>query len=47
MIPRFREIRLFRFAYAGAVVARILLGYKLLSLRKKGLPEDVYLQRLA
>ncbi len=47
MIPRFREIRLFRFAYAGAVVARILLGYKLLSLRKKGLPEDVYLQRLS
>ena len=47
MIPRLREIRLFRFAYAGAVVARVLLGYKLLSLRRKGLPEDVYLQRLS
>ena len=47
MTPRLREIRLFRFAYAGVVVARILLGYKLLSLRRKGLPKDVYLQRLS
>ncbi len=46
MIPRLREIKLFRFAYAGVVVARILFGYKLLSLRRKRLPEDVYLQRL-
>ena len=46
-MPRLREIRLFRFAYAGVIVARILFGYKLLSLRRKGLPEDVYLRRLS
>src|SRR2546427_3218453 len=43
---RFREIRLLRFAYAGYIAARILLGYRRISAKKKMLSEDDYRQLL-
>ncbi len=47
MRPRLRELRLVRFAYAGAVVARVLLGYKLLALRKGRWSPEKYQHRLS
>ncbi len=41
-----REMRLFRFAYAGGIAARILLGYRFLAARKKKLTPEAYQQRL-
>ncbi len=44
---RLRELRLVRFAYAGAVVARVLVGYKLLALRKGRWSPEKYQHRLS
>jgi hypothetical protein len=38
-------MRLFRFTYAAYIGARILLGYKLLAMRKQGLGEEKYKQK--
>src|SRR5438046_74433 len=41
-----RDVQAYRFAYAGMVVGRILLGYKRLSMRRGKLGEKHYEQRL-
>jgi len=45
-LQRLREMPLARFAYAGALVAGILAGYKLLSLRRHYLAPGEYQERL-
>ena len=41
MLPGLRENRVFRFTHAATTAARILSGYKLLAMRKKGMsPEE-------
>src|SRR5713101_7938333 len=47
MIAQIRELRLFRFAYAGSVIARTLAGYKLLSMRRRGTTEEKHEKRLS
>jgi len=46
MLPGLRENRVFRFTYAATTAARILSGYKLLSMRKKGISPQEYDRRL-
>ena len=45
-LPQLLEMRPLRFAYAGGLVASILTGYKLLSLRRGSLSSEEYQQRL-
>ena len=44
--PAFRDIGVVRLGYAGGVAARILLGYKALDARKRGMSEDSYARRV-
>src|SRR5438093_7757980 len=46
LLPQLLEMRPLRFAYAGGLVASILAGYKLLSLRRGSLSSEEYQQRL-
>ena len=46
MLPGLRENRVFRFTYAATTAARILSGYKLLAMRKKGMSLEEYDRRL-
>lgn len=46
MIAQIREIRLFRFAYAASIIARILTGYRLLALRRGRMSPEQYSERL-
>ncbi len=46
MRSRIRENRLYRFAYAASLIARILTGYRLLALRRGRMPEAEYERRL-
>ncbi len=46
MNPRLREIRAFRLAYAGAVAARVLAGYKFISLRRGRMSPEEYQERV-
>ena len=46
MLPGLRENRVFRFTYAATTAARILSGYKILSMRKKGMSPEEYDRRL-
>src|SRR5216117_225021 len=46
MLPGLRENRVFRFSYAATTAARILSGYKLLAMRKKGMSLEEYDRRL-
>jgi ubiquinone biosynthesis protein len=46
MLSGLRENRVFRFTYAASTAARILSGYKLLSMRKKGMSPEEYDERL-
>jgi predicted unusual protein kinase regulating ubiquinone biosynthesis (AarF/ABC1/UbiB family) len=47
LLPQLREMRAVRFAYAGGLVASILAGYKLLSLRRGSLSAEEYQERLS
>ena len=46
-LPQLLEMRPVRFAYAGGLVASILAGYKLLSLRRGRLTAEKYEERLS
>ncbi len=46
MLPGLRENRALRFTYAAAIAARILSGYKMLSMRKKRMTSEEYERRL-
>jgi predicted unusual protein kinase regulating ubiquinone biosynthesis (AarF/ABC1/UbiB family) len=46
MLPALRENRVFRFTHAATTAARILSGYKMLSLRKKRMSPEEYDRRL-
>ena len=46
MLPGLRENRVFRFTHAATTAARILSGYKLLAMRKKGMSPEEYDRRL-
>ena len=47
LLPQLLEMRPLRFAYAGGLVASILAGYKLLSLRRGRLSPEEYAERLS
>ncbi len=47
VLPSLREMRLARFSYAGALIAGILTGYKLLSLRRGRMSEEEYRRQLS
>jgi predicted unusual protein kinase regulating ubiquinone biosynthesis (AarF/ABC1/UbiB family) len=47
LLPQLLEMRPLRFAYAGGLVASILAGYKLLSLRRGKLAPEEYKERLS
>src|SRR5206468_12546311 len=47
LLPQLLEMRPLRFAYAGGLVASILTGYKLLSLRRGRLSQEEYQDRLS
>ena len=46
LLATIREMRLARFTYAGGLVAGILAGYRLLSLRKDNLGAEEYERRV-
>src|SRR3989454_2423985 len=46
MAVRFREMSAYRFAYAGSVAARVLMGYQLLALRARALKPTAHQERL-
>lgn len=47
MIPRPKEMRLYRLAHAGRMAAGVLLSYRRLAAKKKKLPDDEYQRRLS
>ncbi len=47
LLPQLLEARPLRFAYAGGLVASILAGYKLLSLRRGRLSQEEYAEKLS